>query len=103
MKFFGRDKSTNVISFSYLDGPSHEIVGDIIVSVEKAMEEAERSDIPFYERLCALIVHGFVHILGFDHEGNESARRKMRYREKKLLNSLLTNPLYSEIIRRDIR
>jgi probable rRNA maturation factor len=91
LKFFGRDRPTNVISFSYLDGPPHEVVGDIIVSVEKAMEEAEASNIPFYERLYGLIVHGFVHILGYDHETGEKERRRMKYREKRFLDRLLSD------------
>jgi rRNA maturation RNase YbeY len=90
LKFFGKERPTNVISFSYLDGPSHEVVGDIIISVEKAMEESEAANIPFYERLYALIVHGFLHILGFDHEAGEKEKRRMRYREKRLLEKLLS-------------
>jgi rRNA maturation RNase YbeY len=101
-KFFGRDRPTNVISFSYIDGPPHEILGDIIISVEKAKTEAEDADIPFYERLSALIVHGFIHILGFDHEAGERERRRMRYREKKLLRLLGTDAQCSEILARNL-
>jgi rRNA maturation RNase YbeY len=101
-KFFGRDKPTNVISFSYIDGPPHEILGDIIISVERAKTEAEEAGLPFYERLSALIVHGFVHILGFDHEAGERERRRMRYREKKFLRLLAANVQCSEILARDL-
>ncbi len=110
-KFFDRDWPTNVISFSYLEPEPEEgaaqsagrqefpceMIGDIVISLERAREEAESADIPFYERVFALIIHGLLHILGFDHElgGNES--RRMRYREKKLLGYVRSHPIYKEI------
>jgi len=79
-KFFGRDRPTNVISFSYLASPESipvpagarefpcEMIGDIVISLERAAREAELMAVPFHERLFALIIHGLLHILGFDHE-----------------------------------
>lgn len=91
-EFFGKDRPTNVISFSYLDGMPGEALGDIIISVQRAAEEAHNAAIPFYERLFSLIVHGIVHILGYDHVKDASEARKMRYREKKLMARLLEDP-----------
>ncbi len=91
-EFFGKDHPTNVISFSYLDGMPGEALGDIIVSVERAAEEARNAGIPFYERLLSLIVHGLVHILGYDHVGGGPEARKMRYREKKLMGLVRDDP-----------
>jgi probable rRNA maturation factor len=85
-KFFGRNRPTNVISFSYLDGLPGEVLGDIIISVEMAEEEAQVSGALFYERLFALLVHGLVHVMGYDHEKDESEHRKMKYRERKLMD-----------------
>ncbi len=84
-KCFGKESPTNVISFSYLDGPQHEVVGDIIISAQRAREEAEQGGLPFYERLIALIIHGLVHILGFDHDAGPKEARRMRYREQRLM------------------
>lgn len=84
-QFFDRDYPTNVISFSYMDGMPGEVLGDIIISVERADEEARDAGLAFYERLLALIVHGFVHIMGYDHEKGGAESRKMRYREKRFL------------------
>jgi rRNA maturation RNase YbeY len=120
-EFFQRDRPTNVISFSYLTGAlceglsppaagdpktGHvsggqdfpcEMIGDIVISLERAREEAEAAGIPFLERVFALIIHGLLHIVGFDHEkgGNES--RRMRYREKKLLAYVTSHRIYKEI------
>lgn len=95
---FGKDRPTNVISFSYLDGMPGEAVGDIIISVERAADEASGAGIPFYERLFRLIVHGLAHILGYDHVKGGPEARKMRYREKKLMAVVFGHPLYPTLI-----
>jgi len=81
-----------------MDGLSSEIMGDIVISLEKTREEAECLSIPFYERLFTLIIHGIVHVLGYDHINNKNEARRMRYREKKLLAFVLSHPLYSKLI-----
>jgi len=81
-----------------MDGLSYEVVGDIVISIERAREEAESLSVHFYERLFALIVHGIVHILGYDHVKNRNEARRMRYREKKLLTFVTANPLYQQLI-----
>ncbi len=96
-KCFGKDRPTNVISFSYLDGLPNEMLGDVIVSVEQAHKEAEAAGLPFYRRLLSLIIHGLVHVLGYDHELGPREARKMRYREKKLLNHAIQHAAYKKI------
>ncbi len=94
---FGRNTPTNVISFSYFSGFPNEILGDVVVSVEQARLEAEKAGMPFYQRLLALVIHGLVHVLGFDHEKNAKEARRMRYREKKLLLHAIQHAAYKEI------
>jgi probable rRNA maturation factor len=96
-RFFDRDKATNVISFSYLSGYPTELAGEIIVSVETALSEAKGAGIPIQERLLALIAHGLLHVLGFDHEKGSNESRRMGRREKKLLGAFLANPLYARL------
>lgn len=83
-----------------MDGLSSEIMGDIVISIEIAREEAESLSLPFYERLFALIVHGIVHILGYNHVNDRNEARRMRYREKKLLTFVTSHSLYQRLIRR---
>jgi rRNA maturation RNase YbeY len=97
-KFLGRNNPTNVISFSYMDGLPGEILGDIIISVERAEEEARASGTLFYERLFALLVHGLTHVMGYDHEIDERESRKMKYREKKLMNFVAAREEYKVLI-----
>lgn len=94
---FGKDSPTNVISFSYLDGFQNEVLGDIIISVERANEEACTAGVSFYERLLSLVIHGLVHILGFNHENGVEEARRMRYREKKLLHRVKELDAYKEL------
>ena len=98
-RFFHKDYPTNVISFSYMDGLSSEVMGDIVISLERAREEAESLSIPSYEWLFALIIHGVLHILGFDHVNDKNEARRMRYREKKLLTFVTAHPLYVKLIK----
>ncbi len=94
--YFDRDRATNVISFSYVDGFPCEVVGDLIISLERAHEESEHSGTPFYERIFSLIIHGLLHVQGFDHEKGGAEARRMRYREKKLLAYVRNHKLYKE-------
>ncbi len=95
--YFNKDRPTNVISFSYADGFPCEVAGDLIISLERAHEESEKSGIPFYERVFSLIIHGLLHVQGFDHERGEREARRMRYREKKLLAHVLSDRRYKEL------
>ena len=95
--YFDRDRPTNVISFSYLDGFPCEVAGDLVISLERAREESDKSGVPFYERIFSLIIHGLLHVQGFDHENGEREARRMRYREKKLLTYVRNHKLYQEL------
>ena len=86
-EYFGKNSATNVISFSYVDGFQDEVVGDLVISVERAQEEAEHAGQPFYERLVALVVHGLVHVLGFDHAAGPREARRMKYRGKEAVGA----------------
>ena len=93
-EWFGRPGSTNVISFP-MDDP--DILGDIVISVEKAEEEADRGITTVRNRLTELIVHGLAHLLGEDHEpGGEHARR-MRKRESGLLSGLTRRNIMADL------
>ncbi len=87
--YLGRDKSTNVISFSLQEGEfggvNPHALGDVVVSADTAAREAEEGEITFQERLSFLILHGILHLTGYDHErsGEEEARR-MEEKEREL-------------------
>lgn len=87
--YLGKDRPTNVISFAMSEGEyggiNPEVLGDVIISADTAAREALEGGIPFWSRLCFLLLHGILHITGYDHErsGEEEARR-MEAKEQEL-------------------
>ena len=91
----GRQGPTNVLSFPSADNgdtlfttlPIYEL-GDIIISVETALREAQELTTSFHDRLTWLITHGLLHLLGHDHERSEEEALSMWDLENKLINQL---------------
>ncbi|MCX7857933.1 MAG: rRNA maturation RNAse YbeY, partial [Deltaproteobacteria bacterium] len=48
----------------------------------------------FYDRLFSLIIHGILHVIGYDHEKDKKEGRRMRYMEKKLIDFVRSLPSY---------
>jgi len=79
-----KDRPTNVLSFnSDADGE----LGDIILAYETVMKEAQEEKIPSFDHTIHLIIHGFLHLLGYDHEDEQDAR-KMEKMETHILKTL---------------
>lgn len=85
----GFDKSTNVLSFPQLEpfAPVVGLVGDITLARETVAREAEEMGIPFEAHFTHLVVHGFLHLLGYDHIEDADAA-KMESLETQILASL---------------
>ena len=70
--FRGQDQSTDVLSFAMNDGetlnPHPELLGDVVISLETAQKQAAQNGISALEEVAELIVHGVLHLLGYDHE-----------------------------------
>lgn len=71
----GIDKSTNVLSFPQIEpfGPLSGLVGDIILARETLEREAQEQGISFEDHFTHLVVHGFLHLLGYDHVRDDEA------------------------------
>jgi probable rRNA maturation factor len=93
----GQDKPTNVLSFPAPKpgskqatkrgkrAPRH--LGDIVIAYETAAAEARAERKPFDHHLAHLAVHGFLHLLGYDHESHSEAEA-MERRERRILSRL---------------
>jgi probable rRNA maturation factor len=96
----GKDSSTNVLSFP-AGGPVGEAhgvpspLGDIVLAGETVIEEAKRKGIPAADHATHLVVHGMLHLLGFDHERDADAER-METVETKVLAGLNIADPYAE-------
>jgi probable rRNA maturation factor len=90
-RFRGHDKPTDVLSFPPLAMVAHEFAGDIVISAEIAARNARLYQHPPVQELKVLILHGMLHLAGFDHELD---RGRMARREERLRRDLgLTNGL----------
>jgi probable rRNA maturation factor len=79
-EYRGKDKATNVLSFASLDAdepmpaPGETLpLGDIILARETLLREAAERDLPPGDHLFHLLVHGVLHLLGYDHEYEDEA------------------------------
>lgn len=85
----GKDKPTNVLSFaaneSGLPGP---MLGDIVLAFETIEREAHEQDKSFDDHLTHLIVHGLLHLLGYDHETGEAEAEAMESLEREICATL---------------
>ncbi|ACJ33226.1 Predicted metal-dependent hydrolase [Anoxybacillus flavithermus WK1] len=96
----GKDQPTDVISFALEEMGEEEIaivgadvppvLGDIIISVPKAREQAEQYGHSFMRELGFLAVHGFLHLLGYDHETEEEEKVMFAKQEQLLQQFGLT-------------
>lgn len=84
-----KDSATNVLSFQQIEpfGPVMGLLGDISLARETVEREADDLNKPFSEHLTHLTVHGFLHILGYDHVNDDQAHH-MESLETDILASL---------------
>jgi len=79
--YLRRDRPTNVIAFSLSEGSFGEVnpgmLGDVVVSVETADREANAASIPVGDAILNLILHGILHLAGYDHEKTGGRARIM--------------------------
>lgn len=91
--YLGRDKPTNVISFSMQEGDYPELnpdlLGDVVISADTAAREAEEGGVSFAARLTFLLLHGILHLTGYDHErSGEIEAVRMEQKELELFDIL---------------
>ncbi len=84
-RFRGKDRATDVLSFPMGDDV---LLGDIAVSMERARAQADEAGETIEAELARLLVHGLLHLLGYDHVHGGRQAAKMREREEFLLAEL---------------
>jgi probable rRNA maturation factor len=94
----GIDKATNVLSFPAKTGSPEPHLGDIVLAFETVAREARAEDKPFAHHVAHLAVHGFLHLIGYDHERDDDAQ-EMEQAERKILQDLdIPDPYGREIV-----
>ncbi|WOI53349.1 rRNA maturation RNase YbeY [Parvularcula sp. LCG005] len=99
LEWRGKDKPTNVLSFPADDFPVGEgetpPLGDLALAYETCAREAAEKNIPFAHHLTHLVLHGVLHLLGYDHIDEEEAE-EMETLEIRLLSQLDIADPYSD-------
>ena len=85
----GIKRTTDVLSFPQ-DGPDTQSLGDIIISTDTAKRHARFYKISLQREIMKLIIHGILHILGYDHKKKNDAS-KMKKKEKELVHLINLN------------
>ena len=81
-EFRGKDYATNVLSFPYEKNP---VVGDLVVCVPVVKREAKEQNKRVADHFAHLIVHGMLHLQGYDHESGTAQAQRMEKREREIL------------------
>jgi probable rRNA maturation factor len=90
--YLGRTGPTNVISFPMQDsqfgGINPNLLGDVVISLDTVAREAQENSISIEARFQELLIHGILHLFGFDHEKTPEQAREMINKEEELLRLL---------------
>lgn len=89
-RYRGKSKPTDVLSFvqnEYDEEEAH--IGDLVISLQVAKRQAKEYEVTLLDELSRLVVHGSLHLLGYEHEKVKPyIARRMRDREEKILGEL---------------
>ena len=92
-EYRGKNVPTDVLAFSQREAPGRRssLLGDVVISVHAALRQANVRHHSVDEELAVLLIHGILHLCGYDHERGEPEARRMRRRE--LILRRLVHPL----------
>jgi rRNA maturation RNase YbeY len=95
-----KDRTTDVLAFPMREShnPCPMLLGDVVISVPTAIRQAKESGRSVGDELAALLVHGVLHLCGYDHE--RSAREAVRMRRRETAIVKMLNPMPRLVIRR---
>ena len=89
-RYRGKDRTTDVLAFPMRGVPhsSSHLLGDVVIAVPTAARQAKQGQRSLDEELTVLLVHGILHLCGYDHERSETEARRMHRRERMILRSI---------------
>lgn len=92
-QYRNKNKPTDVLSFSLQEGEfgniNPHILGDIVISVDTAMADASKNGLSLEQEINFLIIHGLLHLLGYEHENTTKEEKKKMQAKQRTLFSLL--------------
>jgi probable rRNA maturation factor len=82
----GKDYATNVLSFIYESAPVAPVtIGDLVICLPVVLREAKEQGKPFKAHMAHMVVHGMLHLQGYDHETGKRDAARMEAREREIL------------------
>lgn len=87
-QYRAKDKATDVLAFPLADEIQPFLLGEIIISVETAMRQARCRGLSLQEEVQVLLIHGILHLLGYDHEVSRSEAIRMHRKEREVKAAL---------------
>ena len=88
-EYLGRSGPTNVIAFPMQEGAfadiTPELLGAVVISVGTSDREAEEGAVPPEDRFLELLIHGILHLMGYDHENDEAEAKRMEEKTRELM------------------
>lgn len=98
--YLQRSGPTNVIAFPMQEGDFSEVtpnlIGDVVISLDTCRRECDAAAMPFEERLDQLLVHGILHLFGYDHVTNAADAERMATKSDELVALLGTLPPFAQ-------
>lgn len=93
-KYGGENKATDILTFAsakefVLPPGSQTYLGEIAVCIEEIRKTASRIKKPFLREFAHVLVHGTLHLLGYEHEGNAKAAERMHAKEEQIISEVL--------------
>ena len=91
-RYLQRDKPTNVLAFPMRKGEyatlHPHLLGDLVISVETAQRQSRRFGLNPMQMIILLMVHGILHLIGYEHEGAKKGAREMALKQKELFHMI---------------
>ena len=91
-QYLHRDRPTNVLAFSMREGEFStlhpHLLGDLAISVETARRQSNRFDLDDLGMVTLLMIHGILHLLGYEHEGTRRGSREMTTKQEELFRRM---------------
>jgi probable rRNA maturation factor len=87
--YLQRKGPTNVIAFPMREGSfgdlNAHLLGDVVISMDTCARESQQTKLSFEARFYQLLIHGILHLFGYDHVNDSEAAKRMEEKSKKLL------------------
>lgn len=89
-EYRNKDRTTDVLAFAMRESssPVVALLGDVVISLPTARRQAKEGGRSLSEELAWLLVHGVLHLCGYDHERSPAEARRMKLREQRVLRTL---------------